>query len=677
MAGERKTPRKRTAPAVRDSKGETDEVAFSFAPSLLQALHGRPPRDSDTLDVFIAFRGAGAEDLLAAQLRLVDSPLRVLLDDAAKLARERHVSQPYGVDFDARGRSPFIKYDPAKPLAVAPCNFIAATVPAGKLVALRDASPPSAAVVADVRLAAPVYPQLAWSVPDIGACADRLPLRDGVNPYDGSGVVVAVIDFGCDFAHGNFRRPDGSTRLLAIWDQNAPDAPSPPRVGFGRELLAPAIDEALQAEHPYMALGYDPDSNGPRPDVVGAHGTHVMDIAAGNGRTTGAPGVAPGADLVFVHVKAPPKGAGWEFAVNEARVLEALQYVFVDGGFDQRPDGTTRPIVVNMSLAHSRGPHDGSGLLEQTIDALLSQPGRAVVLAAGNDFARDRHAAGPALPGVPRVLRWEFARLGGDPPSWNVLDAFLDESAGVATVEIEPPGGDAVVVPSSGAVDLMIAGAKVGEVAAQSLGPGRRDIEVRVDHRGIAETWTLRITAGANPVPFDAWIDCLYSEQSAFALGDSCHLSTLSTIGTGKRAIVVGAYDALSPTLRAAAFTAAGPSLNPDADLRRKPDISAPGISVRAARSKGGRLKVPGKPWRTPASVVKSGTSMAAPHVAGTIALMLEKKPAATIDAIRRALIDTARKDPPARPPTAPPSQTWDPVYGFGRLDAAKAIERL
>jgi subtilisin family serine protease len=330
-----------------------------------------------------------------------------------------------------------------------------------------------------------------------------------------------------------------------------------------------------------------------------------------------------------------------------------------------------------MSLAHSRGPHDGSGLLEQTIDTLLSQPGRAAVLAAGNDYARDRHASGPVLPGVPRSLRWEFAPLSGDPPSWNVLDAFLDESAGPAIVEIEQPGGEAVIVPASGSVDLAVNGNKVGEATAQSLGAGRREIEIRIDHRGVPETWTIRLTAGAAPVPFHAWIDCLYSEQSAFALGDSDHSSTLSTICTGRRAIAVGAYDALSPTLRAASFTAAGPSLNPDPDLRRKPDVSAPGIDVRAARSRGGKLKVAGRPWRTPASVVKSGTSMAAPHVAGTVALMLQKKPAATSDAIRAALVGTARKDPPARPPTAPPGETWDPVYGFGRIDAAKAIDAL
>ena len=37
----------------------------------------------------------------------------------------------------------------------------------------------------------------------------------------GRGVIVAVLDWGCDFAHPNFCNEDGSTRLLALWDQSA------------------------------------------------------------------------------------------------------------------------------------------------------------------------------------------------------------------------------------------------------------------------------------------------------------------------------------------------------------------------------------------------------------------------------------------------------------------------
>jgi subtilisin family serine protease len=111
-----------------------------------------------------------------------------------------------------------------------------------------------------------------------------------------------------------------------------------------------------------------------------------------------------------------------------------------------------------------------------------------------------------------------------------------------------------------------------------------------------------------------------------------------------------------------------------------KPEISAPGVWVRAARSKGNRPRALGSPWRTAATISKSGTSMAAPHLAGLIALMLQKKPGATIAELRSALFGEAREDPPFRngdDPAAAPLPEWDPVYGAGRADAAAALRKL
>ena len=65
-----------------------------------------------------------------------------------------------------------------------------------------------------------------------------------------------------------------------------------------------------------------------------------------------------------------------------------------------------------------------------------------------------------------------------------------------------------------------------------------------------------------------------------------------------------------------------------------------------------------------------SGTSMAAPHVTGLIALLMSASPTPMDTAkIRRTLIDTARANPPG-------GQGWDPRFGFGRVDAAAAVAR-
>ena len=123
---------------------------------------------------------------------------------------------------------------------------------------------------------------------------------DGPGGVSGNGVVVGCLDFGFDFATPNLRNEDGSSRVLSLWDQRGgahPDSPAP--FGYGRELQRAAMDAALTAPDPYAALAYDPadaDSAG-----HGAHGTHVLDIAAGNGRAAGsAAGVA--------HRRGPDRG---------------------------------------------------------------------------------------------------------------------------------------------------------------------------------------------------------------------------------------------------------------------------------------------------------------------------------------------------------------------------------
>jgi hypothetical protein len=129
--------------------------------------------------------------------------------------------------------------------------------------------------VLSLKLASRVVKTLEFSVPEIRGSRPQLErsLPPGQAP-DGTGVIVRVIDYGCDFRHHNFRNADGSTRILWLWDQQgAASSISPAGFGYGREFDSAAINQALDADAPYQALRYSPGE--------AAHGTHVMDIAAG------------------------------------------------------------------------------------------------------------------------------------------------------------------------------------------------------------------------------------------------------------------------------------------------------------------------------------------------------------------------------------------------------------
>ncbi|MFE3162488.1 S8 family serine peptidase [Streptomyces sp. NPDC059224] len=125
---------------------------------------------------------------------------------------------------------------------------------------------------------------------------------------------------------------------------------------------------------------------------------------------------------------------------------------------------------------------------------------------------------------------------------------------------------------------------------------------------------------------------------------------SVSAPGTADAALTVGAVDAAD---HLADFSSAGPRMNDDA---LKPDLTAPGVDVLAARS---QLMSSGEGYyRT-----DSGTSMAAPHVAGAAVLLAQKHPAWTGRQIKDALMSTSVLTPDYSPYQA----------GTGRLDVGAA----
>ncbi len=496
----------------------------------------------------------------------------------------------------------------------------------------------------------------------------------------GDGIIVGIVDFGMDFMHYNFRFKDGDknkSRILALWDQTASAVPkyeSP--FGYGRLYTQADINAAIEkskavknrrdveqiCETAYQALGYGPPKDSLF--LIGAHGTYVADVAAGNGKGTSVCGLAPAAGIVFVEASTQPyaPAVGQSFG-DSAQLLEAVKFIF-----DYADD---KPCVVNLSLGTNGGPHDGSTLVELALDRLVSEkPNRAVVVAAGNAYGQKLHLTGKLKQGETVEIKWNIPENDSTP---NELEVWYDRDDRF-TVEVEDPKGRSFTKVAPGwQIDLTDNYRGLMTVVNRLEDPNNGDNTINVFfERGLeAGEWTLRIHgAKVKDGRFHAWIERDETGQARFIgehkapypaqengvrIDDEC---TLGSIACGQKTIVVGSLDAggdpeQPETLKVSKTSSSGKTR----DEREKPDIVAPGELILAACSRTLVLREH-----------ISGTSISAAAVTGTVALMLAEARSLgielTADDILEILRDEKRK-------------AWRPRLGCGCVSVEEALKRV
>ncbi|MFJ9161315.1 S8 family serine peptidase [Streptomyces griseoviridis] len=174
-----------------------------------------------------------------------------------------------------------------------------------------------------------------------------------------------------------------------------------------------------------------------------------------------------------------------------------------------------------------------------------------------------------------------------------------------------------------------------------------RDVHARIVSMSLGST-----APGDGTGPMDQAVGALTAETGALfvvSAGNAGAPSSIGSPGTADAALTVGAVDSAD---RPAAFTSAGPRLG---DQALKPDLSAPGVDILAARS---GLTPGSGPYTT-----MSGTSMAVPHVAGVAALLAEEHPDWTGRQVKDALMSSSR-----------PLDASAYLLGAGRVSAAGAV---
>lgn len=436
------------------------------------------------------------------------------------------------------------------------------------------------------------------------SATDFFPSRRFPLPYTGKGIYFAAVDWGFDVAHANLRHPGGSTRFKCIWDQNGPYDGNP--YGYGRIYQKQEIDGALQTGAPYQSLGYHPGSA----DILstGMHGTHVLDIAAGT-PVVGEGGVAPQTTLIGVQLGNNFVN-GSDLALGDSvRLIEALHFI--------RQSTQDAPCVINMSLGSHGDSHTGRSLVEIAFDNFLSQsPGYALVQSVGNYYQANCHLHYTLKQGETYAIEWNIPhRL----PSPNEVEIWYPGADRFSLRLIASDGEIVADVQPFEDIQISHGGRPVGFVFQRSNEPntGLNHIDVILDVFLVKGKWTIElrgieVTDGS----FHAYCERNDASQARFSPHQSSPYTTTGSVCNSRQAITVGAYnhrDELKPVVR---FSSSGPTVLG----QPKPDLLAPGYKISAARS--APVTAPGP---TDQLTIKSGSSMAAPHVSGSIALLYQK----------------------------------------------------
>ena len=406
----------------------------------------------------------------------------------------------------------------------------------------------------------------------------------------GKGVLVSIIDSGIDLFHPGFIDEFGNSRVLFLWDQTIDKKPP---VGFssGTEYTNEEINNALKDNSLNPEIG--------EIDTIG-HGTAVSGIACGNGKSSNGlnRGVAPNSSMLIV--KLGKKGQ--EYFAFTTEIMRAIKYSY------EKAIILNMPLVINLSFGTNDGSHEGNTLFEQYIDSISETWKSAIVVASGNEGFSGHHYSNilksNQVMNIPFTISSNLNRV-----YITFWKNFVDD----LSVELITPTGVSAGLISN---EFRKINKTIDSVAIFSYYGlpthynEKQEIFFDIRSTNIPVTtgiWTIRIhSREIVDGNFNIWLPTVEEVTKYTSFSNPIPTYTLTIPSSAQNVITTGGYDATINAL--ATFSGQGSVLDRQ---RVKPDLVAPAVNILTTKRFGGYDTF-------------TGTSMAAPFVSGSVALMFE-----------------------------------------------------
>lgn len=468
----------------------------------------------------------------------------------------------------------------------------------------------------------------------------------------GRGCIFCCIDTGVDYTSPVFRNEDGSTRILAIWDQTIQDGPAPQGLYFGTEYTREQINAALQAEDPYSIV--------PSRDTEG-HGSALTGVAAGSslGNGTVYLGAAPQADILVVKLKQCKDYLRQYYylpddvpAYTEADIMLAIRYA------DSFAEAFKRPVVMCLGVGTNMGDHNRSGFLSRYLSCMGGYRSRVMVVAGGNEGNAAHHFFGQIPTDLGRRDSYKDVEIRVAEGVRGFIMEFWGSVPDLFNVVIRSPGGE-TIPPIRLGVETETTHRFIYErtvITVQSVlveaNTGEQLIVFRVS-QPTAGIWNFRVTAAGQLYngDFHLWLpitDFLTAE--CYFLSPDPY-TTLTEPSMADRVISVSTYNDANNSF----FLESGRGFARMGQIC--PDIAAPGVNISTIYGR------------------RTGSSLSAALTAGAAAQFMQwavvegNSLLAETEEVRNYFIQGAVRSAEI----SYPSREW----GYGRLNLRRVFDVL